>query len=121
MGADVRPLVDLVRGPSWPLVAAVVAVGAPLAEELVFRGFLLSALARTPLGFWGAALLANLPWTALHWGYSTVGLLEVFVIGLFFSWLLWRSGSLRVPIVCHAIFNGLVLLMLRYVDLPGPV
>jgi membrane protease YdiL (CAAX protease family) len=120
MGTDLRPFVDLVRGPDGPLVAAVVAVGAPLSEELVFRGFLLSALARTSLGFWGAALLANLPWTALHWGYSTVGLLEVFLIGLFFSWLLWRTGSLRVPILCHAVFNGLVLAVLRFVDLPSP-
>jgi len=118
VGTDVRQFVDLVRGPDWPLAAAVVAIGAPLAEELVFRGFLLSALA-TRLGFWGAALLANLPWTALHWGYSTVGLVEVFILGLFFSWLLWRTGSLRVPILCHAIFNGLVLLELRYVDLPA--
>ncbi len=120
VGTDLRQFVDLVRGPDWPLVAAVVAVGAPLSEELVLRGFLLSALARTRLGFWGAALLANLLWTALHWGYSPVGLVEVFVIGLFFSWLLWRTGSLRVPILCHAIFNGLVLLLLRLVDLPAP-
>jgi membrane protease YdiL (CAAX protease family) len=98
---------------------AVVGLGAPLSEELLFRGFLLSALTR-PLGFWGAALLANAPWTALHWGYSSVGLTQVFVIGLFFSWLLWRTGSLRVPILCHAAFNGLVLLVLRYVDLPSP-
>ncbi len=117
---DVRQFVDLVRGPDWPLLAAVVAIGAPVSEELVFRGFLLSALARTRLGFWGAALLANLPWTALHWGYSAAGLIEVFVIGLFFSWLLWRTGSLRVPILCHAIFNGLVLLVLRFVDLTAP-
>ena len=57
--ADLRPFVALVRGPDWPLAAAVIGIGAPLSEELLFRGFLLSALAGTRLGFWGAALIAT--------------------------------------------------------------
>ena len=40
------------------------------------------------------------------------------MIGLFFSWLLWRTGSLRVPIFCHALYNSLIVLVLRYVPLP---
>ena len=44
----------------------------------------------------------------MHAGYSLVGILEVFLIGMFFSWLLWRTGSLRVAIVCHAVYNSLV-------------
>ena len=117
---DLRPFVDLVRGPDWPIAAAVVGIGAPLSEELLFRGFLLSALAGTRLGFWGAALVSTLAWAALHAGYSAIGLAEVFVIGLFFSWLLWRTGSLRVPIFCHALYNSLTLVVLRFVDLPSP-
>ena len=115
---DLRPFVRLVRGPDWPIAAAVIGIGAPLSEELLFRGFLLSALARTRLGFWGAALIATGLWTALHIGYSAVGILEVFLIGLFFSWLLWRTGSLRVAIFCHALYNSLIILALRYVELP---
>lgn len=117
---DLRPFVTLVRGPDGLLAAAVVGIGAPLSEELLFRGFLLSALARTRLGFWGAALIATALWTALHIGYSIVGILEVFIIGLFFSWLLWRTGSLRVAIFCHALYNSLIVLALRFVELPAP-
>jgi membrane protease YdiL (CAAX protease family) len=90
-----------------------------LSEELLFRGFLLSALARTALGFWGAALVATLLWTAMHVGYSLTGIVEVFIIGMFFSWLLWRTGSLRVAIFCHALYNLLIVLGLRFVDLPA--
>ena len=115
---DLRPFVDLVRGPDWVLAAAVIGIGAPLSEELLFRGFLLSALARTRLGFWGAALIATALWTSLHIGYTVVGILEVSIIGLFFSWLLWRTGSLRVAIFCHALYNSLIVLTLRFVDLP---
>jgi membrane protease YdiL (CAAX protease family) len=120
MLADLRLFYDMVRGPDWILTAAVIGIGAPLSEELLFRGFLQSALARTRLGFWWAALITAALWTALHAGYSAVGLVEVFSIGLIFSWLLWRTGSLWVPIVCHAVYNSLIVLVLRFVDLPAP-
>jgi len=115
---DLRPFVELVRGPDWLLAAAVIGIGAPLSEELLFRGFLLSALAKSRLGFWGAALIATALWTSLHIGYTAVGILEVSIVGLFFSWLLWRTGSLRVAIFCHALYNSLIVLSLRFVDLP---
>ena len=119
MYADLRPFVKLVVGRDWPLALAAIGVGAPLAEELLFRGFLLSALAQTRLRFWGAAVATSALWTALHWDYSAVGIAEVFTIGIFFSWLLWRTGSLRVPIFCHALYNSLIVIILRFVPLPG--
>ena len=118
MYADLRPFVRLF-GEQWVLALLVVGVGAPLSEELLFRGFLLSALARSRIGFWPGALITTGLWTALHAGYSTVGIVEVLLIGLFFSWLLWRTGSLRVAIFCHALYNSLILLVLWYVPLPA--
>jgi hypothetical protein len=118
MLADLRPFVGLIRGPDWALTVAVVGLGAPLSEELLFRGFLLGALANSRLGFWGAALVSTLLWTVLHAGYTLVGLIEVSCIGLLLSWLLWRTGSLRVTIFCHALYNSLIVLVLAFVDLP---
>jgi membrane protease YdiL (CAAX protease family) len=117
MYADLRPFVRLF-GEQWVLALLVVGVGAPLSEELLFRGFLLSALARSRLGFAGGAVVTTSLWTALHAGYSVAGILEVFTIGLFFSWLLWRTGSLRIPLFCHALYNSLIVLVLRHVPLP---
>jgi membrane protease YdiL (CAAX protease family) len=118
MIGDLRQFVPLVTGPEWMLALLAVGIGAPLSEELLFRGFLQAALTRSRLGFAGGAVLSSLLWTALHAGYSIPGIIEVFVIGLFFSWLLWRTGSLLVPIVCHALYNSLIVLVLRYVPLP---
>jgi membrane protease YdiL (CAAX protease family) len=115
--ADLRPLVKLVGGTQWLMGLVVVGVGAPLAEELLFRGFLFSALAGSRVGLLGAALLTSAAWTALHAGYTLNGLAEVFLVGLFFSWLLWRTGSLRVAIFCHGLYNTLVVMVLRYVPL----
>ena len=117
--ADLRPFVNVAIGPDWALAFLVVGIGAPLAEELLFRGFLLSALAGTRVGFAGAAVASTSLWTALHAGYSLLGIVEVFTIGLFFSWMLWRTGSLRVPIFCHALYNSLIVGMLRFVNLPA--
>jgi membrane protease YdiL (CAAX protease family) len=119
MYTDLRPFVRLFAE-QWLLALLVVGIGAPVSEELLFRGFLQSALARTRIGFWWAALITTVLWTTLHAGYSAVGLFEVFLIGLFFSWLLWRTGSLWVPIFCHAAYNSLIVLVLRFVDLPAP-
>jgi CAAX protease family protein len=118
MFTDLRPFVQFVTGSDWLLALMVVGIGAPLSEELLFRGFLLSALARSRLGFWGAAVVVSGLWTALHVGYSLAGVLEVFLIGIYFSWLLWRTGSLRVALFCHALYNSLIVLALRHVPLP---
>lgn len=118
MLADMQLYMAFMRSDSWLPAALAIGLGAPLMEELLFRGFLQSALAQTRLGFAGATVLTTTAWAALHWGYSVAGLLEVFLIGLYFSWLLWRTGSLWPPLICHALYNSMLMLVLRYVDLP---
>jgi len=116
---DLRPFVALARSdPVWPLMLAA-AIGAPLAEELVFRGFLLPALARSHvLGFTGAAVVSSLAWSALHFTYSWTGLAAVFAIGIYLSIVLWRTGSIWTCIACHSLYNFSLLLAIRYIDLP---
>lgn len=109
MVEDVQPLLEPLRSDAFWLFGLAIVVGAPLSEELLFRGFLLSALAQSRIGYFGAALLTTLGWTVLHAGYSGLGLIEVFLAGLLFSWLLWRTGNLWVPVICHAFYNGIVL------------
>lgn len=120
MAKDVSPFVALVRSEAWWVAFLAIAFGAPLMEELVFRGFLLSAFARSRVGFLAGSILTSAAWTGLHASYSIYGLVEVFLVGLYFSWLLWRTGSLRVPIFCHAAYNAGVALFLMLFDLPSP-
>jgi membrane protease YdiL (CAAX protease family) len=106
---DLELYVRLVRSDALGVAAIAVIAGAPLSEELMFRGLLLPALAASRLGYAGAAIVSVALWTALHLGYSLAGLVEVATFGLVLSWLLWRTGSLRVPLFCHALYNGLLL------------
>lgn len=117
---DLAPFVELVRSPHWWLAVLVVGVGAPLMEELLFRGFLLNALGASRLGMVGASLLTTAAWTLLHAGYSLVGMVSVMLVGLYFCWVVWRTGSTRVTIFCHAIYNTAIVLTLMVIDLPQP-
>ena len=105
---------DIARSDAVVVTGLAIGWGAPVSEELLFRGFLLTALSATALGFWPAAAIASLGWTLLHLSYSWIGLLEVFAIGIYFSWLLWRTGSLWPPLACHAIYNASLLAILRF-------
>lgn len=113
---DLTLYAGLVRSEAWWLAVLVIVVGAPVMEEVMFRGFLFPALARGPLGMTGAAVTSSAAWAGLHAGYSLLGLLEVFAVGLYFSWLLVRTGSLRVPMFCHAAYNASALVLLVAVD-----
>jgi membrane protease YdiL (CAAX protease family) len=117
--ADVAWLLEGLRSPmAWATIVIGVVL-APLWEELTFRGFLLSALAKSPLGFWGGAMLSNVLWTALH-AYSWAGVASVFLAGVILSWLVWRTGSIKPAIVAHAVGN-LFALGFTYVFAPVPV
>jgi membrane protease YdiL (CAAX protease family) len=106
--ADMEMFLAEFRGPINPLrlsaTVATVVIGAPLSEELLFRGFLMSALAKWRWGFWPAAVLVSLIWTVIHL-YSVTSSIEIFISGLCLSWLLWRTGNIWLPIICHALMN----------------
>ena len=108
---------EFIRSDAWWLAVLVIGLGAPVMEELLFRGFLFPALAQTRIGLIGAAVSTSAGWAALHAGYSSLGLIEVFAVGLYFSWLLVRTGSLRVPMFCHAAYNLAVVALLTVVDI----
>lgn len=103
---DSKFLVDGLRSPMWPFTVFMAVVLAPLWEELTFRGFLLSALAQTRLGIVGGGLISTTLWTLLHASYSIPALVSVFAAGLVMTWLVWKSGSLRIAIVTHAMVNA---------------
>jgi uncharacterized protein len=117
---DLRVFSDLLHGEMGILALIAIGIGAPLSEELLFRGFLFSGLAKSRLGLLGTGILTAVLWTALHIGYSIFGLIEVVAIGLYFAWVLVRTGSLWVPIFCHAVYNTVIGLVLYFVTLPPP-
>jgi membrane protease YdiL (CAAX protease family) len=77
---------------------------APLAEEVAFRGYVLSAL-RTHLRPGVAIAASAVLFAAMH--LDPVRFPAVLFLGAFLGWLAWRSGSLWPPVAAHAVNNGL--------------
>lgn len=107
--ADGQWILEGLRSPFWWAVIVAAVVMAPIWEEVTFRGFLLSALAKTRLGYWPAAVLSATVWTLLHIGYSWPGLVSVFLAGLGLSWVMLRTGSMRAVVAAHAVVNAFSL------------
>lgn len=102
----------LVRSGWGVLLAPVLCLLAPVAEELLFRGFLFGAMSRSPLGAAVAAIASSALWAALHTGHTALARLHLFAAGLLLCWVVRRTGSVRVAIWCHVLFNTSLSLLL---------
>jgi membrane protease YdiL (CAAX protease family) len=98
------------------------AIGAPLSEEVLFRGYAFNALRRTlpskreglAVAYLGSALLFTLP-HALEVTQGAIALLiPLFLIGLALAWLMHYTGSLLPCVIAHAMNNSVGLLALLF-------
>ena len=88
-----------------PAMLAAAILIAPAGEEAMFRGFLFRGWARSPRAVLPATVVISALWAALHVQYDWTGVLQIFIIGLFLGWMRWRSGSLPLTFLLHALFN----------------
>lgn len=105
-----QALQDAVGGGMDALLAVVLAVVlAPVVEELVFRGALHQGL-RHRMGFVPAALLSSAIFAVVHVEVvvsSPIFLVQLFLLGVLFAWLVERTGNLVAAVVAHLVFNGI--------------
>ncbi len=87
-----------------PILATTILIG-PAGEEVLFRGFMFRGLVRSSRSAWPAIVVISVLWAMLHIQYDWTGMLEIFATGLFLGWMRWRSGSLLLTFLLHALFN----------------
>ena len=104
--SKLRLIVDNSTDPlAWCLIAFVT-IGAPLIEEVMYRGFLQSAILRLTGSPWLAILLTSAVFTAIHLPVVQPHALPVLaVLSLAMGVAFERSKSLAVPIGMHVAFN----------------
>jgi membrane protease YdiL (CAAX protease family) len=108
----------LVTGSAAP-VAIIAIVGlAPLGEELFFRGMLFQAI-QGRLGFWPAATASGTVFGLAHVISNRFGVEQAFlalvtaVLGIYLAWIFRRRGTLLAPVLVHAAFNTLGIVLIR--------
>jgi len=91
------------------LLALTLLVFAPLGEEIVFRGFFFRGF-NASLGPVLTILITSLVWAVMHAQYDAFFMSQIFVFGLVLGWVRWRSESLILVIVLHALINATAML-----------
>lgn len=100
----------------WSFIA--VAVMAPIAEEMVFRGAILRAAENSKIGRWkvsangvnwGSVVFTSLLFAAVHGNPAQMP--HAFLIGMLLGWLAYRTGSILPGILLHFVNNGIAFLL----------
>ena len=112
---DILLLSDMMRTDAWWMIAFAAVIGAPVAEEFLFRGLMYGVLRTSPLGMVAAGAITAVLWASVHAQYSIYGIFGIALIGLYLAWVREKTGSLVAPIVCHAVYNGCVLAVMLLV------
>jgi len=89
-----------------PLLLLALLVAAPVVEELFFRGFMYKGLAASKVGPVGAILITSAVWAVIHFQYDWYGVGLIFLAGLFLGAVRWRTKSVALPMVLHAMMNA---------------
>lgn len=88
-------------------VCVLVTVVAPIAEEILFRGFFFGAL-RNWRGVWPAAIITGVVFGGIHaTGTDPAFLPPLMLLGFLLCVLRWKTGSLLPPIALHAVNNSI--------------
>jgi uncharacterized protein len=113
---------DAYHNTQWPVLfwLALVVFG-PFFEEFLFRGFLFAGLKGTRLGISGTIVVTGLVFALLHAAqYGAAVIAQIFVLGIVFGLVRWRTGSLWSTILLHALWNcGQMVVMTFWPALGG--
>lgn len=100
---------DTIENTGFILSLLMVAVFAPIVEEIVFRGVIYPYF-RVKLGF-VAGIIANGIVFGINHAPSWELIINAAVMGAFFAYVYERSGTLWIPIIIHGLANAAVTIL----------
>lgn len=109
-----RKMIEGGWGPErWGLIISAVVL-APIVEEIIFRGMWQTALlqSKVVVSPWGAIAITSVIFMLTHVQIANLNALPaLFTLSLGLGYVYERSGSLFAPMLLHAIFNGLQIII----------
>ncbi len=88
-----------------PLLLVAIVLLTPIAEETLFRGFVMRGWLRTPASAWPVILVTAALFAIIHIQYGWFLILQVFAFGVLFGWTRWATGSTLLTMLLHAVVN----------------
>ncbi|MDD5462939.1 MAG: type II CAAX endopeptidase family protein [Methylococcales bacterium] len=96
---------------SSALFLSAVVIAAPLAEEILFRGFILAGFRSGPVSDGAAVSLSALLWAANHFQYDLFEMILVFLLGVIMGFAKIKTGSIYTPLAMPASVNLLTFIV----------
>jgi membrane protease YdiL (CAAX protease family) len=87
----------------WFLIGVVVIH--PIAEEMIFRGFLYRGWVKTPRSVVPGIVIISALFAVIHMQYDVFLICIVFCKGVFYGWARWWSGSTLLACLMHVVSN----------------
>lgn len=92
---------------TWAVIAGAV-IGAPILEEVIYRGFVQKAVAGLVGKGWWSVMITSTIFAAMHWSaVPPHALVPLWVLGVALGVAAERTGRLGPAIIMHAAFNAL--------------
>ncbi|HET7490024.1 MAG TPA: CPBP family intramembrane glutamic endopeptidase [Acidimicrobiales bacterium] len=104
-----KEVTDLAKGAGVVVIPLLIVVGAPLVEELFFRGLLQRSVARR-LGPVAAVAISAVTFGVAH--FQPVQLLGLVAFGVVLGILAQRAGRLGPSLIAHMCFNAVTVVIL---------
>lgn len=98
---------DMINQPGWLAILCnflLIAVIAPVAEEVFFRGGMQKLTYRITSNPHLAVIVSAAAFSAVHMEFA--GFIPRMILGMMLGYMAFWSGNILVPIFCHAVFNG---------------
>jgi membrane protease YdiL (CAAX protease family) len=76
----------------------------PIAEEIIFRGFLFGKLRQKGIPFWLTTLVVSVVFAVAHWQWNVA--LDVFFLSVIMCFMREKTGSIWAAIFIHMLKNG---------------
>jgi hypothetical protein len=87
----------------WMCVGIIIA--GSIHEELLFRGFVFRGFVRSPRDAVPSIVSISLVWSLMHFPPVWYEFAALFVTGLLFGFVRWRTGSTTLTIILHMLGN----------------
>ena len=103
---------SLLKADNWWAVCIgtlVIGILTGFSEEIFFRGGLQGLFMHTAMGKKAAVWLAAFIFSTLH--FQFFGFFPRLLMGAFFGYLLYWTGSLWVPVFAHTLNNGMIVIL----------